>query len=166
MDQRIFNKRVQQLFNDMQVQPPLLVDGAVGPKTEAALLRLEVKYASVRVAPLGPTQPFWIGYLEKRLGWTEFDHDAEIAKDWPLVGLNYKTVIGTSHAWCDWLVRLLCIVVALSILTGLRGLQVGVRTQVGASLADTSQGHSYLCVTLEAEDTLLYSCTGMMKKIK
>lgn len=35
-----------------------------------------------------------------RLGWTEFTHNTDIAKDWALVGLDYKSVIGADHAWC------------------------------------------------------------------
>lgn len=46
------------------------------------------------------SKPFWVEHLEGRIGWSEFDHDRQIAKDWPLCGLSYKTVIGTTHAWC------------------------------------------------------------------
>lgn len=53
------------------------------------------------IAPaVTPSMPKWIEFMFAREGWTEFDHDKELSKDWPLVGLDYKTVIGTSHAWC------------------------------------------------------------------
>ncbi len=35
-----------------------------------------------------------------RLGWTEYNHDKELSMGWPIVGLNYHTVIGAAHAWC------------------------------------------------------------------
>jgi hypothetical protein len=36
-----------------------------------------------------------------RLGWTEQDHDKELAKGWIYTQLkNFKTVIGISNAWC------------------------------------------------------------------
>ncbi len=100
-DQRQFNKRVQSLLNYLGADPKLLVDGAVGPKTEVAISRALAKYINVDVPTSpGSTKPFWVAGMEKKIGWTEFDHDAEIAQHWPIVGLNYKTVIGTSHAWC------------------------------------------------------------------
>lgn len=43
----------------------------------------------------------WRDWFLSRLGWTEFNHDAELSKGWPLVGLpQYHTVIGVAHAWC------------------------------------------------------------------
>lgn len=49
--------------------------------------------------PPSPTP--WRDWLIVRKGWTEFDHDVELSKGWPLVGLpQYKSVIGTVHAWC------------------------------------------------------------------
>lgn len=42
----------------------------------------------------------WMDWMKARDGWTEFDHDHELSKYWPLVGLNYHTVIGAEHAWC------------------------------------------------------------------
>ncbi len=43
----------------------------------------------------------WRDWFLARKGWTEFDHDAELSKGWPLVGLpQYKSVIGVVHAWC------------------------------------------------------------------
>ncbi len=42
----------------------------------------------------------WRDWFLARLGWTEFNHDAELSKGWVLCGLNYTTVIGAQHAWC------------------------------------------------------------------
>lgn len=102
MDTRDFVKDTQRLLNFLGATPPLFVDGAPGARTEAALASELTKHVRPgEPLPTGQIKPFWIAQLESRLGWTEFDHDAEIAKDWGLVGLpQYKTVIGTSHAWC------------------------------------------------------------------
>lgn len=103
MDQKSFNWQTQRLLNLLGATPPLFVDGVVGPKTMAALDAELKKHVLIDTPslPTGAVKPFWITHLESRLGWTEFNHDKEIAKDWPLVGLpQYKTVIGTSHAWC------------------------------------------------------------------
>jgi hypothetical protein len=43
----------------------------------------------------------WRDWFIARLGWTEYNHDKELSKGWPLVGLpGYHTVIGAAHAWC------------------------------------------------------------------
>lgn len=42
----------------------------------------------------------WFKWFSDRLGWTEFDHDKELSKGWKYCGLDYTTVIGSSHAWC------------------------------------------------------------------
>lgn len=54
------------------------------------------------VVPVQPLRALpWRDWLVYRKGWTEFDHDKELSKGWPLVGLpQYTTVIGTEHAWC------------------------------------------------------------------
>jgi len=44
--------------------------------------------------------PGWYKWFFERLGWTEFDHDVELSKGWKYTHLDYKTVIGTNHAWC------------------------------------------------------------------
>lgn len=90
----------------------LIVDGKLGPKTLVALEKYDLIDLDLSLAtqpapsksfgnpPMG-TKPFWVAHLESRIGWTEQSHDKEIAADWPLVGLpQFKTVIGSSHAWC------------------------------------------------------------------
>lgn len=44
----------------------------------------------------------WRDWFIQRIGWTEFDHDTELSKGWPLTNAckDYKTVIGVDHAWC------------------------------------------------------------------
>lgn len=43
----------------------------------------------------------WRDWFITRKGWTEYNHDKELSKGWPLVGLpQFHTVIGSTHAWC------------------------------------------------------------------
>lgn len=43
----------------------------------------------------------WLDWFIFRLGWSEFDHDAELSKGWKYTSVpNYKSVIGIEHAWC------------------------------------------------------------------
>lgn len=84
---------------DFQSKHGLEVDGIVGPLTMAELEKGPTPPPPLEPVPPGVMPP-WVAYLLSRLGWTEYDHDKEIAKDWPKVGLDYKTVIGTSYAWC------------------------------------------------------------------
>ena len=46
-DQRQFNMRVQSLLNYLGADPKLLVDGAVGPKTNVAISKALAKYINV-----------------------------------------------------------------------------------------------------------------------
>lgn len=86
----------------------LEADGVVGPLTAAALKGGSAK-APVVERPVTGEMPWRTWFLE-RLGWTEFDHDKELAKGWKATGLDYKTVIGTKYAWCG-----------MSLATGLLG---------------------------------------------
>lgn len=110
-------KRIQAEMNSLGSN--LKVDGDPGPKTQAELSKydiLAVDFALksnviplVKVTSSSKAMPPWIEFGLKRLGWTEFDHDEELSKFWPMVGLpQFKTVIGTTHAWCgkeaaEWL---------------------------------------------------------------
>lgn len=91
----------------------LTVDGVPGPVTQAELEKYDFvaldlsqvpdveKNPPVPPPPNHGLQPPWVTQLLSRMGWTEFDHDKEIAKDWKIVGLpQYTSVIGTVHAWC------------------------------------------------------------------
>lgn len=103
-------KRVQASLNSLGEK--LEVDGKLGPKTLGALEKYDLVELSFSLgkpsavpepvsSPQMGTKPFWVAHLESRIGWTEFNHDKEISKDWPLVGLpQFHTVIGTGHAWC------------------------------------------------------------------
>lgn len=85
----------------------LVVDGIFGAKTDAALVAASSRSpapsgstaTTPTPAPRGPAP--WRDWFLSRLGWTEFDHDAELSKGWPLVKLpQFHTVIGILHAWC------------------------------------------------------------------
>lgn len=88
-------KELQAYLNDQGAK--LTVDGQWGPYTLAAL----TKELEGNVGVPSDSKLPWRDWFLARKGWTEFDHDAELSKGWPLVGLpQYKTVIGVSHAWC------------------------------------------------------------------
>ncbi len=77
---------VKQIQKEIGVTP----DGIWGPLSEAALK-----------AALQPKQAApWMDWMKARDGWGENNHEKELAKYWPLCGLNYSTIIGASHAWC------------------------------------------------------------------
>lgn len=117
----IFGHETQKNVIEFQRQKNLVPDGVVGSITKNAL-GIEEPTAT---SPVGVTKPLppvatpvvnppggvhydtgddalcpWVGFLNSRLGWTEFDHDQQLSVDWHLSGLNYKTVIGLVHAWC------------------------------------------------------------------
>lgn len=48
----------------------------------------------------------WMKFMFDRLGWTEFNHDKELSEGWKYVGLpQFKTVIGSTYAWCSMIVQ-------------------------------------------------------------
>lgn len=78
----------------------LTVDGVMGPLTLAELEhQTKAPVPPVIPAPAGSAP--WMDWMKARNGWTEFDHDQELSQYWKFAGLpQYKTVIGTAHAWC------------------------------------------------------------------
>lgn len=86
----------------------LSVDGDPGPKTQAALERYDIEITAKKKAVVtGPSieRPQNPSYLEakKYAGKTEFDSKfgGWLSGFWKKVGLpNYKTIIGSSFAWC------------------------------------------------------------------
>lgn len=105
-------KKLQSGLNEMGEK--LTVDGEWGPKSETALTRYDVEFVLsrkiVRLEPPAekapvptdrPVNPAYIeakkydGQNEKKKTWV-----AWLSKFWPKAGLNYKTIIGSSFAWC------------------------------------------------------------------
>lgn len=79
-----------------QEESNLEIDGIVGPKTWAALMRGEARN---QVGPLNPAYE----EAKKHEGKSEFDSkfNSYLSGFWKRVGLpNFKTIIGTSFAWC------------------------------------------------------------------
>ncbi len=91
-------KDLQKFLNDHGAK--LTVDGEFGPYTESALAAfLKFQSAPAPMPPSGKTP--WRDWFLARKGWTEFNHDKELSKGWPIVGLaQFHTVIGKAHAWC------------------------------------------------------------------
>ncbi len=102
----VFGPKVEAAVKDFQKKSGLLADGKVGTMTEMALaaaLTSPVKNPKPEVVKPESKgdMPFWVAQMLGRLGWTEFNHDKEIAKDWKWAGLpQYKSVIGKKNAWC------------------------------------------------------------------
>lgn len=105
----------------------LTADGWAGPVTVATAKSAPDGSAipkpkpTIPVEPIKPTQPptadepkpetpkpvanwynaIWVGPAVADIGKTEFSHDKYFAAYWKYVGLpQFKTVIGTDHAWC------------------------------------------------------------------
>lgn len=82
----------------------LTVDGEFGPKTEAASNKFAITIVAEPLpAPLG--QPENPAYKEAKKYDGKSEHDSKwsgwLSKFWGKVGLpNYKTIVGTSFAWC------------------------------------------------------------------
>lgn len=102
----VFGAKMEAAVKDFQKKNGLYVDGQVGVMTMAALAaKLEAPVKPKPVEKIEPKEigqePFWVGHLVSRLGWNEFSHDKQIAKDWWMAGLpQYKSVIGKRNAWC------------------------------------------------------------------
>lgn len=102
-----FVKALQRAMNALGEK--LSVDGDPGPKTKAALENFDVELKLTRRAE-EPTLPPATGRVEnpsyteakKYAGKSESNAAfvAWLSKYWPKTGLNYKTIIGSSFAWC------------------------------------------------------------------
>lgn len=85
----------------------LLLDGDPGPKTKAALENYDVEIKVTRKTATVPPPTGHVenpSYLEakKYEGKTESDKKfgAWLSGYWKKTGLNYKTIVGSSFAWC------------------------------------------------------------------
>lgn len=106
MDFKTFIRLLQKKLNEKGES--LTVDGDPGPKTQAALskydVEIDVKLAERPEAPQITGRVENPSYLEakKYAGAKESDSKfgAFLSKFWPKTGLNYKTIVGSSFAWC------------------------------------------------------------------
>ena len=97
----------------------LKVDGVYGPKTQAA----EAKYLGEKPAALKPENPAY-REAKKHAGKTEFmaAFRSFLVPFWSKVGLpGYKTLIGTSFAWCGLFIAAMNTETGLSIVKGAAG---------------------------------------------
>lgn len=97
MDPKSFAKRVQQLLNLMGHN--LAIDGDPGNRTEGAL-EFEIQRLRPKAVPF--VNPAY-ERAQKEIGKQETDSKfgAWLSTFWPKVGLkNYKTIVGTTFAWC------------------------------------------------------------------
>lgn len=107
MNQKELNKLIQESMN--KKGESLVVDGAWGPKTEAAAEKYEFKIeaAKINVVQTIDNNYFgapWVFANIDLLGRDETDHElnARYVPEWKLEGLSdYKTLVGNRHAWCS-----------------------------------------------------------------
>lgn len=107
MNQNQINKLIQKAMN--KKGETLVVDGAWGPKTEAAAEKYEFKIeaAKINVVQTIDNNYFgapWVFANIDLLGRDETDPElnARYVPEWALEGLpDYKTLVGNRHAWCS-----------------------------------------------------------------
>lgn len=114
MTEKDFIKALQTALNSRGEK--LTVDGDLGSKTRAALLKYHIDI-SASLAPVIAPPPIaqgdffgapWIGIDIDLLGRDETDKEmnARFVPEWALEGLSgYKTLAGNRHAWCSLLVN-------------------------------------------------------------
>lgn len=104
----------------------LVVDGDFGPRTEAKTEDFEVTISVKKLAVTAPTpggaRPVNPAYVEakKHDGKSEYNSafNAYLSKFWGKVGLpGYKTIVGTSFAWCALFVAAMNTETGLKIVT-------------------------------------------------
>ena len=101
-------KKVQRALNAAGEHPPFDESGEFGPRTTAALENYDVEIVlkpkkPEEIKPMPDPVAPWLDDAKKSSGKKETDSkfNAWLSKYWPKVGLpNYKTIVGTSFAWC------------------------------------------------------------------
>lgn len=101
-------KKVQAALNKANGDKPasyLQVDGEWGPKTaaQADMYEIEIVLKPRILKPLPVDKAPWLTEAKKHKGKAESDSvfNRYLSGFWKLVGLpNYKTIVGTSFAWC------------------------------------------------------------------
>lgn len=138
----VFGSKMEAAVEDFQKKNGLLADGKVGVLTMAALTAKVTKpgkpapVEKVEPSEIGE-EPFWVRHLVSRLGWTEFSHNKEIAKDWWMAGLpSFKSVIGKTNAWCG---------LACEIALRSGGLKGPARSAAAASWSNFGEACDYIC---------------------
>ena len=102
-----FLEQTEKAVKDFQQDYNLKIDGVFGPITKAAMLNLgeEIVLPPILVDDKYFGAP-WMKFMFDRLGWTEFSHTRELSEGWKYVGLSkFKTVIGSTYAWCAMIVQ-------------------------------------------------------------
>lgn len=128
MNWKDFVKKLQSSMNALGEK--LTVDGDPGPKTQAAFENYDFQITVKRKEqpaplPVGnqPTNPAYVeakkydGQSESKAGFV-----AWLSKFWPKVGLpSYKTIIGTSFAWCGLFVAAMNFEAGQKVISGAAG---------------------------------------------
>jgi len=103
-----FGPKTEAAVKDFQSIYGLTVDGIVGPKTYAALKKEEPKPEPPPVVtgdrPVNPAYEESKKYIGKKE--TDPEFNKWVSSFWKLAGLpSYKTIVGTSFAWCAlWII--------------------------------------------------------------
>lgn len=105
MTNRDLVRRLQIALN-IQHGTDLVIDGEWGPRTAAAAAEFDIEITAKRrsaPAPAAPGHATWLDAAKKHSGAVETNSkfNAYLSGFWKIVGLpGYKTIVGTSFAWC------------------------------------------------------------------
>lgn len=125
MDKKTLIRGLQQALNGAGEN--LVVDGDLGPKTEAAMAKykisvsFELEKRDPAAAP--PINPAYVE-AKKYAGKSEYDKSWSdwLSKFWGKVGLpGWKTIVGTSAAWCGLFVAAMNLETGQKIISGAAG---------------------------------------------
>lgn len=111
----IFSELIKKLQSAMNAKgSKLTVDGDPGPVTRKELEKYSVELSVKKIEPIpgppaGDSDAFWMNEVEKHKGKKESDSvwNKYLSGFWKIVGLpGYKTIVGTSFAWCGLFVAM------------------------------------------------------------